>query len=206
MSSSKTLALSLTLLSLLQGACGYTLKGAQDNHLKNLGVETLYIEPFNNRTYKPGTENLVYNAIVKTIAANRKIRITYNKEEADAILTGAVDEAAFTSFKKTNVTQTNVTGSQERIPDGHPDVSSVYSATLTCSFQLRSNKRTDTLSQGQTLWSSGVTRKKRFNASNQFSVLGTTSSIINDSEFERALSDLATSMMGDVHEFMLAMF
>ena len=41
---------------------------------------------------------------------------------------------------------------------------------------------------------------------NQLGVIGNTSALINDSEFERSLADLAASMMGDLHESMLAMF
>ena len=56
------------------------------------------------------------------------------------------------------------------------------------------------------IWSSTFSRSKPFPGANQLDVPGTTSSLINDSEFDRALSDLSRSMMDDVHESMLAMF
>lgn len=58
----------------------------------------------------------------------------------------------------------------------------------------------------ETLWSARFSRTDTFQANNQLGVLGRTSELINDSEFERALKDMAESMMPDVHVALLERF
>ncbi len=58
----------------------------------------------------------------------------------------------------------------------------------------------------QILWSAGFTRSKKFNANNRLLVLGTTSSLINESEFERKLVELSESMMSDVYAALITRF
>jgi hypothetical protein len=83
-------------------------------------------------------------------------------------------------------------------------VATEFQALLNCSFKLvlthpAPDKKSD-------LWSSTFSRAKTFPANNQLGNFGTTSSLINESEFDRALADMARNMMADVHESMLAMF
>ena len=56
------------------------------------------------------------------------------------------------------------------------------------------------------LWSSSFARSRPFPANNQIGAFGTTSALINESEFDRSLKDMAESMMADVNEAMFAMF
>jgi hypothetical protein len=56
------------------------------------------------------------------------------------------------------------------------------------------------------LWSGNFERRKPFLATNQLGTFGTTSSLINDSEFDRALIDLANSIGLDMHEDIFVSF
>ena len=56
------------------------------------------------------------------------------------------------------------------------------------------------------LWSSSFARSRPFPGNNQIGAFGTTSALINESEFDRSLRDMAESMMADVNEAMFAMF
>jgi hypothetical protein len=56
------------------------------------------------------------------------------------------------------------------------------------------------------LWSGGFSKSKPFPANNQLGVFGTTSALINESEFDRVLRDLAEGIAADMHESMLAGF
>ncbi|MEK6579060.1 MAG: hypothetical protein AABZ55_07515, partial [Bdellovibrionota bacterium] len=97
-------------------------------------------------------------------------------------------------------------GSSVEIPSDYSiyKVAWEYQAALTCQFDLQ---RT-VIAPGKkpVIWTGGFSRSKPYPGSNQLGPPGTTSALINESEFERALSDLAENMMEDVHESMLAMF
>lgn len=83
-------------------------------------------------------------------------------------------------------------------------VATEYIAELSCTFTLtRRNVKPGTPA---ILWTAGFNRAKPFPGSNQLSGLGTTSALINESEFDRSLQELAQSMMADVRESMVARF
>ena len=196
-------SLALVLLATLAHAgagCGYTLQNSENPLRESEGVDRIYIAPVINNSYKPGVENVVYNSLVKNIAAHRRVLLVKHAEDADATLQGTVltarfDEAASTSannLQPLNAGPSTVT------------ITSAYNAILECNFTLlRKNPR---LGQKGMIWNSNFSRAKPFPAANQLGVLGSTSALINDSEFDRALSDISENMMKDVHESMLAMF
>lgn len=185
--------------------CSYTLQTSKNAVLEQEGISKIYIEPIKNETFVAGVENRVYNELVKVILSNRLVKIVPRQELADATLSGTVTQAAFVSDATTS------TDSLQPLGEGESDVvvATQYQASLLCSFQLKKN---DTLNSKKpqkgirTVWGNTFSRKKIFPANTQLGVLGTTSAIINASEFDRALGDLAESMMGDVHESLLAMF
>ena len=84
-------------------------------------------------------------------------------------------------------------------------VTSIYTMKLSCEFELQKviHENPDHLEK---MWKSTFTRQKQFPSSVLLGVQGTSSALINESEADRALFDLATNMMDDVHESMLAMF
>jgi hypothetical protein len=306
----------LSVISLFTG-CGYGFQNSRNNALFiKEGVQKIYVAQPTNSTFTPGIEAVVYNSLVRTIVAHRRIIVVQNIEEADAVLTGAVTGATYGQSAATAVSGLNPAGLAGALPTAGFGVSSEYLATLSCTFALNrvppktqfkivpkkeiavgeaaefpvsqmyqsptrasiqngfrgqdsivpemnakisgaagkdiskanstlenfdrnslqdnaspssSNNLTDSSkdvpdlngepgtrphpdlvkpkpSGRVALWSMGFSKQKTFPGANQVDVPGTTSVLINDSEFNRALSDLARNMMEDVHESMLAMF
>jgi hypothetical protein len=189
----------LFLIGLLAASgCGYHLRETTHALRDQHGVQSVYVEPLKNRTYKTGVENHVYNALMRVIAAGDRIRLVRSAEEADAILSGNVSRAEYGILASTT--------EEALLPKsigGRKDVqvATVYQANLACEFNLRRRGLAD-----KTLWSSNFSRAKPFASQNQLGTLGRTSALINESEFERALQDLTENMVADVHESMLAGF
>jgi hypothetical protein len=187
-------------------ACGYTFQNAKNPLLEKEGIHKVYIEPITNESYKAGIENTVYNSLVRAIFSHHKVTLVSNRADADAILSGSVLTANYGMNIQAAVAGLNPKDLAERLklPSREFAVAQDYMATLGCSFSLvravpHRKKRTG-------LWASSFSRTKPFPGANQIDVPGTTSALINESEFERTLSELAKSMMDDVHESMLAMF
>lgn len=183
------------------GGCGYAFQNSrQETPVHQAGVRRVYIAPILNNTYKPGVENVVYNALVRTISAGGRVKVVQRSEDADGVLRGTIQGAAYGASASTTANQVfpKNKGSSDIV------VATEYRATLTCDFRLEN--RVSRPGSNPVLWASGFTRNKAFPGNNQIGVFGTTSALINDSEFDRALHDLADSMMADLHESMLAMF
>jgi hypothetical protein len=181
--------------------CGYTFQDSrQDTPIHRAGVRDIYVVPITNNTYKPGVENVVYNALVRTISANRRVRLVTRPEEADALLMGSVLVATYATSASTTADQIFPKGKGSH----NIVVATEYQAHLNCVFRLE-NRHPKT-GADPVMWSSTFARNKAFPGNNQIGIFGTTSALINDSEFDRALKDLAESMMADMHESMLAMF
>jgi hypothetical protein len=201
--------IAMTLLAALGSAgCGYALQNSRSELLDKEGIRTVYVQPLINNTFKPGVENVVYNALIRTLISHRKVRLVQDPEAADAILAGDVGVAQF-SISST----TSATGLIPHLPNPLPTsnqnltntaIASIYSADLGCAFSL--SRRVTPPGKNKVLWASSFSRSKPFSAANQLDVPGTTSALINESEFERALGEMATNMMDDLHESMLAIF
>ena len=194
---------------LAQAACGYTLQHTQNPLMDRYGVRRIYVSPLVNNTYKPGVENLVYNELIKVIAANGRVALVDRTEESDAVLSGQVTEASYSRSASTTADQLfpfSTGGSFPGVtrPSNNIEIASEYSAVLSASFRLNLNHAKP--GQKEVLWSGNFRRAQPFPANNQLGSFGTTSSLINDSEFDRALRELAQSVMANLHESMLAMF
>ena len=188
--------------------CGYTLQNSRSELLEKEGIRTVYVRPLINSTFKPGIENVVYNALIRTLISHQKVKLVQDPAVADALLEGTVGVAQFSISSPTSATELKPKLGKV-LPHSNVDlnnilVASVYSADLGCAFTL--NRRVTPMGKNKVLWSSSFSRSKPFSAANQLDVPGTTSALINESEFERALGEMATNMMDDVHESMLAMF
>lgn len=174
----------------LLSSCGYTLQTSHSPLKEKEGVQTIYIRPLLNNTYKVGVENAVFNALLKKIVANRRVAVVGRPEEADAILEGTVNVAQYSGYAGTVLAGRTV--------------SSQYNASLACSFNLQ--RRNPAPGQKRTLWTGNFARSKPFASSVQVAVRGETTAPLNESEFDRILAELATGMVSEVHESMLAMF
>jgi hypothetical protein len=206
----------MILLGLAQAGCGYTLQNSHNELLEKQGIERIYVKPLTNNTYKPGVENTVYNALIRTILTHRRVRLVTEPSSADAVLTGIVTQA---QFGVTGTSSANglypVTLSSDKAQIKHygpsPDsdlsrisIATIYTATLGCDLTL--DRRIEVRGKRTKIWLGSFLKSKPFPASNQLDVPGTTSALINESEFERALGEIAVNMMDEVHESMLSMF
>lgn len=183
---------------LLMLGCGYHLRETTHALRDQHGVQSIYVEPLKNSTYKAGVENHVYNALMRVVAAGGRIRLARTPEGADAILSGSVSRAEYAILAATTENALLPESIKGRIS---VQVATVYQASLACEFTLHRRS-----AEAPSLWSSSFSRTKPFSAQNQLGTLGRTSALINESEFERALQDLTETMVADVHESMLAGF
>lgn len=198
-----TILASVGVILTLGSACGYTLQTAKSFELEKEGIHKIYIAPLVNDTYKSGVENVVFNALTRSLSVYRGITLVQNPGDADAVLSGSIANAD--SLVNSIATASNLNPSGFA-PDSFSSlqVASEYLAILSCSFTL--TRRVSVKKGSDTVWSGSFSRSKPFSASNQLAGLGTTSPLINDSEFDRTLADIAQNMMADVREAMLARF
>jgi len=193
--------ITLCVLASLLFGCGYSLQNSHNPLKDKEGIERVFIAPVINNTYKAGIENTVYNALVQNMVAHRRILLVRDPEQADAILQGVVTTA------NSSPSGAAAANSISPVGLGNPNitVAQSYNAHLSCDFRLSRRKLLNPKQKGL-VWSSHFDRNKSIPAANQLDVYGTTSALINQSELDRALSEMASSMMSDVHESMLAMF
>lgn len=186
-------------LSFCLSGCGYTLQTSSSPLREQYGIEKIYVEPIVNNSYKPGVENIVYNELLRTLNGGRRVQIVRNEKDADAILRGSVSGAD-------SVPGASIPANRLKPVESGPSnvfVAIEYMATLSCEFKLL---RAVDGKPGKMIWNSGFSRSHAYPGNNQLGVAGATSQLINESEFDRVLGDLARMMMDELHESMLAMF
>lgn len=198
-------------LSLLSSCAGYYIRKSAGNALEKEGVTKIYISPLQNDTYRYGVENVVFNALVRNMAAFGGIRVVQDPEIADAVLTGKISQADAVVTSTTSAGQLNpinilspTSNSLQQYEFGSIYVAASYNAVLTCSFTLV--RRNPGPKQKPVVWSGSFTRSSPYPATNQLGALGTTSALINDSEFDRTVLQVAHDMTIDVREAMVDRF
>ncbi len=187
---------------LLFGAssCGYTLQNTKTNSLREEGVTRIYVAPVKNLSYKQGVENLFFNELTQILLAGKRVTLVDRPDFADAVLEATVTGA--------NYTTTASTAAESIFPatiaaiEGFT-VATEYQANVSCGFNLVRRKNGVAT---ESIWNSSFSRSRRFAGNNQKIEYGTTSALINESEFDRALREVAHGMMQDVHEAMVARF
>lgn len=190
----------VALAALAASGCGYALQNSKGNSLEEYGVHSVYVAPVENQSYKPGVENVVFNELRQQISLGRRVKVATSPDHADAVLEGRVTSATYAATAATSADSIYPTNLQTiQIP-----VATEYQASISCEFRLR---RTGAQTKGPAeLWRQVFSQTKRFPGNNQKASFGTTSPLINESEFDRALREMAQSMMHDVHESMLVRF
>ncbi len=192
-------------LLLLEVGCGYTLNNRRREELAKVGVRTVFVKPIENNSYKPGVENSLYNHVVATLAATRSFRIVLSESEADAILVGSVINASTRVVASPLGSQVfpsgrikGITGPSDRL------IASIYSLNLRSFFSLNRTARSG--QSGEVIWSAEFSRDQVYTGNNQLGPYGTTSALINESEFYRALELVGEAMATDIHESITARF
>ena len=184
-------------IALLLPGCGYRLRGSKNTALEREGIRKIYIAPIGNQTQVLGLETWVHTVLAQKISAESLVDIVNSEKDADAVLRGSITQAVMSGEAPTSSDLIAPTGL------GRTDtvVFTQYRTTLSCSFQLfRSVQST------APLWGAGFSRSKAFLANTTLGVLGTTSHLINDSEHRRALRELSSSMMAEVHDTLFDLF
>lgn len=209
----------LLFILVLLASCGYTLqRSGAPGYLQKQGVSKVYVSPIANTTYKPGVENLVYNQVVKRLASLKKITLVSDRKDADAILSGSVGSAYYSPTATSGASDLPIPEELKKrnteLGETHPYyfqpgeknivVATAYSANLSCSFGLT---RTRPITGKSTqMWADAFGKTKPFAGNNQIGSFGSTSQLINESEFDKALRDLAEGIAADMQESMLAAF
>ena len=157
------------------------------------------MKPVKNLTYKPGVENLFYNELVQSLLTSRRVKLVDRPEISDAILETSVDQANYQASATTSAS--DIFPSTVRAIE--ITIATEYQASVTASFALKRQKNGHTT---VSVWESSFSRSRRFAGNNQKIEYGTTSALINESDFDRALGEIAHGMMQDVRETMLARF
>jgi hypothetical protein len=165
-----------------------------------MGVHRIYVRPMANATFRAGVENTVLNALVRGINGSPGVRAASSPEEADAELSGtvlSVSRNVSSVLKSSDLNPKNL---------GSPNilVATEYVAVLDVEFELKSISRAGTAAQS--LWKGKFSRTKPFPANDQLWSLGSTSALINESELDRSLGDIAELMGRDVVQSMLEDF
>ena len=194
-------------MSLSGPGCGYSLRNTRNVLGETEGIHRIYVAPVTNDTYKGGAENVVYNALLRALAASGKIRLVNSPSQADAVLYGKITEADFTYtvLSQANALTPSTVAQSSQFVTNNTLIATEYQATLGCNFILQRAGNTPP-GKKALLWNSAFTRNKLFQANNQLGVAGATSALVNESEFDRALGDIARNMMVDVDDSMLSMF
>jgi hypothetical protein len=195
----------LALFLLMASGCGYTLQSQHSKDLEKEGIRKIFISPVVNNTYHSGIDSVVYNALLRSLSTFRGVTIVQDPENADAVLSATINQAdsfVSASVSANNLAPANLPNASILISDYL--VATQYNAVLGCSFNLL--RRNPPPGKKGTLWAGSFNRSQLYQASNQLSSLGTTSPLINDSEFDRTILSISHDMMIDVREAMLARF
>ena len=190
---------------LLSTGCGYGFQSTKNSSLRKYDVEKIFVRPITNRSFKPGVENMVYNALVRSLRGYGRVVIVPSQELADGILEGTVNNASYSGAGSSYVSSMAPSGVGGSLPTADFPVAGAYSASIECSFRLIRIRHKKPQPPDE-IWSGTFSNSVPFAAANQLDVPGTTSAIINDSEFDRALGDMARDMMDDVNNSMVAGF
>ena len=170
-------------------ACAYQFQG-RSNPLQKLGVHKIYVRQFDNKTYRPGVEQMFSSAMVKEIQKFRSFELVGSPEAADAVLTGEV----------TNVASDRSSNRQVRLGAiKDVDIASEFTATVLCSIQLMDK-------QSRIIFSQVVSGSKIYPGSVRTGDEGATVPLVNDSEQRLAVQFVASQMMASVYQRMIDTF
>ncbi len=159
-------------------------------------INTLYVYPVLNNSYKAGVEITVYNALHKRFSQGGYVRLVDKPELADAKISATVTEAAYSPLAVTTADKIANVGTNPG--PSSIQIASSYQVNLSVQFSLNDRKKQ--------LWSDVVSKNKSFAASNYMGTLGNTSALINEGEFERTLNDLSVGIATDAEESINTIF
>lgn len=219
------------IFTLMSSCAGYQFRSEKDSALLKEDIKSIYIKAMINDSHKSGVEHLIASNLKEKLQSSGGVRIVLEEKDADAVLEAHILKAqsrAVTAIPSENLYHPDVKNVAKAL------VGSEYEALLTCEFTLKKTEKTrgglspserasalleqneKILSQNEplkeevkmekTIFSKSFSNARRFLASNQKASYGTTSALITESEFDRALELLAKAQMLDVQDSLLSRF
>jgi hypothetical protein len=190
----------LLLIGMGMSGCGYHLRGNTRPFFDQNHIHNLYVAPVKNNSYKAGVEITVYNALRKRIALGGYVRIVDKKSDADATFSATVIDASYTPAAITTGDQITADGGTTYSKLSSVQIAKSYNVNLSVQFRL------DQEHPAKLLWGDQINRGQSFPATVYIGALGSTSALINESDFERALGELATAIVTDAEESVNTIF
>ena len=169
--------------------CGYGLRGQSRDFFEKRKIRNLYIPPVKNDSYKAGIEIIVYNQLRKRFAQWVYVKIVDDESRADARLNATVTQATTEPAATIRADQLAPVGEGP----SNIEIAASYNVTLGIRFELIS-------AESGVLWQQQATRSKGFQAATFFGALGTTSALINESQSDTTLGELAVIVIQDAEE------
>ncbi len=195
-----SLVFSTVLVALLTSSCGYRFQTSQDSSLAEAGITKIYLAAIQNQSFKPGIEQWIYSAVQRTLIVGDRVKIVSSREQADAILDGTILDAYYAMSPSGAASSNAIFPTERKVTE--MIVATEFQAVIKTEFRL-----TKTDSAGASpIWATQLQTEKRFPGSYQKQNYGTTSSLINESEFDRAVREMVNGMAKELHEALLAQF
>lgn len=186
-------------LSILAGGCGYSWQG-NANPWAAKGVKTIYVRSLRNDTLHSGAEVSFTSALVKVLSRGTKIQLVADEKLADGVIEGTVDTILNApSGPGTTVGQLTKNPSQIGTLADVP-IAGDYIATASITVTLLRN------SDHSTLWHQGFTQSKIYPGNNRYGASGNTSALINASQQQFAINEIAQFIARDVYDAMFEAF
>jgi hypothetical protein len=193
----KRILIGIAFISMIASSCGYHMRGAERPFFKLHEIQTLYVYPVKNNSYKAGVEITFYNALRKKFSQGGYVRLVDKPEQADGFIAATVQDAAYYPLAVTTADKIANAGTIQA--PGSIQIASSYQVNMQVQVLL-------TDKNNKSLWSDVVSRNKSFAASNYMGALGSTSALINEGEFERTLNDLSVGIATDTEESINTIF
>ena len=184
--------------------CSYKFQSAV-NPWQEYSIKTVYIKIISNNSLRAGEEVHFTSAFVKTFSRGNKLKVVNDSKNADVVVNASIENIASTISSSTNVpTLTQDKVASQKLSD--MVVATEYIATATVAVQLTKGENNLNPKIPSVLLVQNFTRQKIYPANTQFGLPGTTSVLINDSQFQLALNEIATGISADAYDTMLEYF
>ncbi len=184
--------------------CAYQFQGTE-NPWKDKSVETVYINIMTNNSLRSGEEVPFTSAFIKTFSRGNKLKVVNDSKRADLVVNATIENITSTISSSTNVpTLTKDKLASQTLSD--MVIATEYAATATVSVSLTKGENNHNPKVPAVLLTQNFSRIKIYPGNSQFGLQGTTSVLINESQFQMALNEIATGISADAYDTMLEYF
>ncbi len=195
---------SLLVIFAVMNACAYRFQGSE-NPWREKSVENVYINIMTNNSLRAGEEVPFTSAFLKTFSRGNKLKVVNDSKQADIVVNATIESIASNVSSSTNVpTLTQDKLASQTISD--MVIATEYAATATVSVQLTKGEASTNPKLPPILLVQNFSRVKIYPGNSQFGLPGSTSVLINDSQFQMALNEIAQGIAADAYDTMLEYF